>query len=776
MLETVSLVVKAATTVYDKFCQTKANREEVSSLALRVGLLINCLESSQQLRHDEGRKTLSQVNKILNQAGDLADEFMAAERFHRFIWSHSWADRCETINRELTQFIQLLGVVSDQKQLQYLSDIQLLMHDRRQHDQDVSEQLRMIQQAVLQVQKAQHDKSKTSMALQGLHKTLKDDQRYRHNKGMEPSGVAPSIISTTPELEGLSPRLKELFLRPEYKSLLLDRNHLRYTESRSSPSGAFGVVHEGEYLNQPVVVKLLLANDPTMKAMKEILDEALVMKRFNFDFFATVYGICIVDASPAIVMKRMDSDLFVYLHREDNSSTTSSLRWKLETALAVSRAVEALHKLKILHRDLKTPNILVSGKDASHLCITDFGMAQLRKETASIHKSQTAASFGEYETVGSYPWMAPEIMQAGKYTPKADVYSLGVIIWECFTLEEPWSEAVSIQAIERAVLSGRRLDLEGIPNQISNLLKRTWDDHPSKRPSASEVASELAALKSHLLALPEGEVHVALPHLGNHIPYPPQPVTTAIQGQQQNGFEAEQPLGEWITPSPTFANSCGTPYSLCNAVTDFNLIAAHVGSQDRTNVMEHYLFAQCAYCADVGSVRQRCKALKVQYADYHNLRHQEDDGCAVYSAPQLLCLQIVREHTIRFGTPMEPQERAAISMQSMDRSVDDVSSNRQKTRPSTSMAPTRPVAVSVPPCSPVAVSVPPMSPAEVSVPSMRSAAVSVPPTMRPAAVSVQPMYTDRVVHHTFPAQEPKASFGVPMVEPLVRGCDEIFSA
>lgn len=132
------------------------------------------------------------------------------------------------------------------------------------------------------------------------------------------------------------------------------------------------------------------------------------MKRYNFDFFATVYGICIVDGSPAIVMRRSETDLFLFLHRQNNSSVKSSLKWKFETAVAVSRAVEALHKLGILHRDLKTPNILVSGQNAKPLCITDFGMAQLRKEVASMRKSSTAGEgLGEYETVGSYPWMAP---------------------------------------------------------------------------------------------------------------------------------------------------------------------------------------------------------------------------------------------------------------------------------------------------------------------------------------------------------------------------------
>jgi len=160
-------------------------------------------------------------------------------------------------------------------------------------------------------------------------------------------------------------------------------------------------------------------------------------------------------------------------------------------------------------------------------------MARLRKESAaSIRESTTTMDLGQHEVIGSYPWMAPgtfyfvsnllakqvfswlrltlkvarfpvtEIMKAGKYTVKADVYSLGVIIWEIMKGEEPWSEAVSTRAIERAVLSGRHLQLDGIPKEIALLLQRMWKLNPKKRPTAEEVVEELVAFteKNDLLA------------------------------------------------------------------------------------------------------------------------------------------------------------------------------------------------------------------------------------------------------------------------------------
>jgi len=352
------------------------------------------------------------------------------------------------------------------------------------------------------------------------------EERVRSVPPKRAASVRRVERSLLDELASLPPRIRDLLLMPEYKSLLLDRSLLSYTENVDSPSGAFGIVHQGTYLGQPVVVKMLLTKSPTPSSVKEILDEALVMKTNNVDYFATVYGICVLHGVPAIVMKRMDSDLFCFLHDSQNRNIAQSPSWKIGRGIAVAKAVGALHDLKILHRDLKSPNILVSGLQAEPLCITDFGMAQLRKEVASLRKSQTPMGYGEHTTVGSYPWMAPgtfaswmshmhdfflfslfpttsilvlallpEIMQAAKYTTKADVYSLGVILWEIFTGEEPWSDAVSIQAIERAVLSGRQLEVVSLPPEISSLLLRMWKLNPKERPTAKTVIAELVVFK-----------------------------------------------------------------------------------------------------------------------------------------------------------------------------------------------------------------------------------------------------------------------------------------
>lgn len=403
------LLLSTATAVYAKICQIQINREEVASLALRVNLLIGCLSSPEFQREalaSDNSIILSRIGDVVRRVEILTDDFakcVSMGKHKEFLWTGKWASRCDKISRELNTLIQMLGVENDEKQLQCLGDIQNLMQQRRRHDEDVSEQLRLLRQAVLEVQRLRHNRLQSTLSIKRLHRTI--IQEGENSKvPREPDigsrkGTPKSIFTEeratrapdrTPEessaqLQNLSPRIRSLFTKPEYKFLLLDKKFLLLDNNKESTipqSGAFGVIHTGVYLEHPIVVKMLLTKDPSLSAIKELLDEALLLKRYSFDFFATVYGICIVEGTPAIVMKRMDTDLFRFLQDSEANQLTYSLEWKVKTSISVAKAVEALHKLNILHRDLKSPNILVSGKEAEKLCLADFGMAQLRKEVA----------------------------------------------------------------------------------------------------------------------------------------------------------------------------------------------------------------------------------------------------------------------------------------------------------------------------------------------------------------------------------------------------------
>lgn len=102
-----------------------------------------------------------------------------------------------------------------------------------------------------------------------------------------------------------------------------------------------------------------------------------------------------------------------------NSKLTVVFLWQL-------RGLMCIHRLKIVHRDLKSANCLVNKHWTVKIC--DFGLSRMMIDT-SINDSSSA---------GTPEWMAPELIRNEPFTEKCDIFSLGVIMWELCTLSRPW--------------------------------------------------------------------------------------------------------------------------------------------------------------------------------------------------------------------------------------------------------------------------------------------------------------------------------------------------
>lgn len=120
-----------------------------------------------------------------------------------------------------------------------------------------------------------------------------------------------------------------------------------------------------------------------------------------------------------------------YLHQQEPYSVPLNLVVKL--ALDIAHGMQYLHAEGILHRDLKSENLLLD----EDMCVkvADFGISCLESQCGS------AKGF-----TGTYRWMAPEMIKEKNHTKKVDVYSFGIVLWELLTALTPFDDMTPEQA------------------------------------------------------------------------------------------------------------------------------------------------------------------------------------------------------------------------------------------------------------------------------------------------------------------------------------------
>jgi len=212
----------------------------------------------------------------------------------------------------------------------------------------------------------------------------------------------------------------------------------------------------------------------------EFLKEAKILCDLKSPNIIRFYGITRKKEQECIVMEYAENGtLFEFLKKLRNEKKESTFSWdkRYDIALDITRGLILMHRENVLHRDLKSPNILLDTNMVAK--ISDFGLSKIKN--SSQMKSNTPS------VVGTYGWIAPEAFSDVPYTEKVDIFSLGIIFWEIASCQFPY-EGINDHIISNSVLRGERLGIPSIcPIEFKDLIEKCWSQNPDQRPSAADI-------------------------------------------------------------------------------------------------------------------------------------------------------------------------------------------------------------------------------------------------------------------------------------------------
>ncbi|GLI65445.1 hypothetical protein VaNZ11_008823 [Volvox africanus] len=193
-------------------------------------------------------------------------------------------------------------------------------------------------------------------------------------------------------------------------------------------------------------------------------------------------------------------------HLLHKSSIPLDLTKKVEFSMDIARGMSCLHSQKppIIHRDLKTANLLVSAR--FEVKVADFGLSRI-KDHAQLINSRAGLE-------GTVEYAAPEVLRGEPYTEKCDIWSYAVLLWEIIHRQRPYADADVPIYILMMSLGNGTLRLPPVREELATcglvrLVERCMAWHPADRPSFREVLHALEAeykiLRGKAAAVPRSD-------------------------------------------------------------------------------------------------------------------------------------------------------------------------------------------------------------------------------------------------------------------------------
>ncbi len=263
-----------------------------------------------------------------------------------------------------------------------------------------------------------------------------------------------------------------------------------------------GEVNEGRWNEKSITIKTLRigihpdkfsANDKTY-----LENEIGLLSHVRHKNLSAIIGICFdIDIYPRIISSFAEHGTIVNFIRRFPTKVDWSLR--LSWCINTSDALAYLHQSNILHKNLKSSNILIGVDLRANVC--DYGLISILQPLRQACDSERCLCKLSHPALPvSIRWSSPEILSNpsdnSQFNFACDVYSFGVCLWEQIHLEQPYAEIKDEAEVSRLIVDGCRLPsfdetMMIVMPEYKQLMNDCWTKNPQERPTFERIGQIL---------------------------------------------------------------------------------------------------------------------------------------------------------------------------------------------------------------------------------------------------------------------------------------------
>ena len=264
------------------------------------------------------------------------------------------------------------------------------------------------------------------------------------------------------------------------------RNQFDYQKKELIDNGSSGLIYKifnTKEKNYYIMKQILLKK---IDDIKRVENEAIILKNITHDNFVKYYDSFKDNNSFYIIMEYCDNSnlkKFINLHKKNKELIEEKVLYFI--ILDICKGLKEIHDNHIIHRDLKPENLFI-GKDYK-IKIGDFGISKKLIDTKHANTNNIGTSY----------YMAPELLNQEKYDNKIDIWALGCIIYELFTLNLCFENECNflglINKINNCIYN--KIDLKKYNSEWQNLIDSLLKKNKEERFDINLVCNYISKLK-----------------------------------------------------------------------------------------------------------------------------------------------------------------------------------------------------------------------------------------------------------------------------------------